>query len=116
MNRIVVYGTVAFALVGLSLGIGCDEGDLAALAPELAPIAAELLGDLDITVVSSGGQGAGQTDAGDRLQTRLQDRLQDGSCDDGSVQDGTAEGARLGWGQGNGDTLRLQDGSCTADE
>ncbi|MBN1345840.1 MAG: hypothetical protein JXQ73_24325 [Phycisphaerae bacterium] len=104
MGRLLVVGTFAVALMGLGLGSGCTEEELAAVAPQVAELVGSVLTDVDA--------------GGTMLQTRdqLRDQLRDGSCDDGPVLDGTGTQTQSGAGQGNGDTLRLRDGSCNTTE
>lgn len=115
MSKILVVGTVAFATVGLSLGTGCDEEDLAAMAPELAPLVGGLLDEVDLSMLKGVGQGGQQSGNGDLLQTQQRDQLRDGSCGDGPAQDGSGTQTRQGDGQGNGDQSRMRDGSCVSD-
>ncbi len=85
--------------------VGCDYASVGLLSGDLAKL-------LPARLAGNGDQVMDQTQ--DRLQ--LQDQLQDGTGDNcpGPNKNGQQNKNRFGWDNetGNGDLLRLQDGSC----
>jgi hypothetical protein len=118
----VMISLAACCVMSLAFVAACDVTDLGALPPEVAELIAGKLPSVERLAAGSGDllqtrqqdqlrDGSCQMSTGaDSLQIQQRDQLRDGSCGGVPALDGS--GAQVQAGLGNGDLLRLRDGSC----
>lgn len=122
--RLVFVGLSVCVVAGSLVLTACDEESLSALSPELAKLAGASLSNGELDATGSGGRlqtrdrdrladgSCAQAATQDQLRSQRRDQLRDGSCWGIPAQDGSGGRAPAGAGIGNGDMLRLHDGSC----
>ncbi len=122
--RVVLVAMSVCVVAGSLVLTACDEESLSALDPELAKLAGLSLSSGTLGALGNGDQlqtrdqdrlrdgSCAQTATQDQLQLQQRDQLRDGSCGGIPALDGSGAQVQAGAGAGNGDMLRLRDGSC----